>query len=201
MTEIDFRKNPFIHSRLQTHNFPLSTETELFLQCRPSLFGYKRLLRWPGLQIPDFSLCQINETIRKVNKIVDLALIDKKTDNEIDFQETNMFLIKLFGLIAILIALVMYLVILYDIPNFKDYYIFVPALCIFAVLFFALLVMIRGLMSVRPVMDYDCLIEKAIDSVLEREQEYIYKPKGWHIQRRQDLLCLKIWKNKTETKD
>jgi hypothetical protein len=180
------------HPRLTGHIFPASAPTELVIPCRSQFYGYCQVFEAPADTRLDHSLDQINQSIRKINTAVDLILIQKKQEFDKDYQGNNILAIKMLGGLSLATGLVLYFSVLYDLPHFREFYLFFAMAIILASTILSLMILVKGLMMRRVPPNYEKLIVKAIDKVIARENAGVFSARGWLLEKYDPGKCLKL---------
>jgi len=177
-TELSKRKSINPHPKLQGVKIPTSTDTELIIPCRLSYYGYI-ILNENKEYVTDITTNRINETLYKLNKQIDLILIEKKQEESKDYQQNKLFALRVLFVAGIIIAFVMYMLVLYEVNEFKEKYIFIPLAVLIAIVIISLIIMIKGLMTERTRINADKQINTVIDKILKYENETYYNGKGY----------------------
>lgn len=168
------------HTKLESIEFPRSSESEVIVPCNPSGYGFILLASGDknslGLQNDD-----INRSLRRLNKVIETLLVEKKVAESKDYNAHNLFMIKLLVGIGSVLAFGMYLLTIYDVSNFSDGLIFIPLGVILVLLILSIVFMMKALAIQRDFMDIDSQISKALDTAIERENRENFSQKGCRL--------------------
>ena len=135
----------------------------LIIPCNPSGYGFL-LIPEKKEFFHDLNTSQINGTLRRINKDIDLILIKKKVEESKDYNSGNIFLLNILFALGLIVAFVMYVLALYDIEDFKEKYIWAPLSILLVIVLLAFMVMMKGLMTKRPFTDVNKeIMEKLLD--------------------------------------
>ena len=138
------------HPKLDEINIPKSVPNKLLIvPCNPSGFGF---LLIPSKKefFHDLNTSQINATLRRINKEIDLILIKKKVEESKDYNSGNIFMLNILFAMGLVVAFVMYVLALYDVDDFKEKFIWIPLSILLVIVLLAFIVMMKGLMTKRP---------------------------------------------------
>ena len=187
------RRQSHQHKKLQGIEFPESNESEIIIRCRPSFYGYQLLKKNYDL-LKDISNIQINETIAKINKMIDLNLIDKKLEENEEFKIPNLWLMRIFAITGVLLAFVMYILVVLQVPTFSQQFIYIPLTAILVLVIICLALLVKGLLKGKNDKNYDILISKGIDRIIKKENELHYNSKGYLMEKQENLYWLSLRK-------
>ena len=191
--EISLKKAVSLHPKIEGAKFPKSTENELIIPCRVSYYGYI-LLNEKKNYVSDLKTERINQTIYQINKKIDEVLIEKKLEESKDYQQDKILMLRGLFIAGVVIAFVMYMLVLYDVSEFKDKYIFVPLAVLVAIVVLSLIIMVKGLMTERVRINVDKVIPSIIDNILKVENELYYQSHGYLFEKQAECLWLSLKK-------
>jgi cytochrome c biogenesis protein CcdA len=84
-----------------------------------------------------------------LNKIIDIQLGNKKNSEAKDSNASNIFILNILFVLGLVISLVMYIMALYEVENFKEKYIVIPLILMLLIIIMGMVVMMMGLMKTR----------------------------------------------------
>ena len=87
----------------------------------------------------------MNSTIWGANKEIDLLLISKKLEENREYHSDKMATLKILFIVGLILSFIMYMLVLYDVNDFKEKYIFIFLGLILIIVLVSLLVMLKGL--------------------------------------------------------
>ena len=192
-SELAKKKSLSIHPKLQGIKIPKSNENELIIPCRLSYYGFL-LLNEKKEYVSDISTNRINETLCKINKQIDMILIDKKKEESKDYQQSKIIALRTLFVIGIVISFVMYMLVLYEVENFKERFIFIPLAILIGIVIVSLVIMVKGLMTVRVRINVDKQIGAAIDKIVKFENETYFNSVGYLMERNESFYWLVLKK-------
>ena len=160
---------------------PHSEENLLIIPCNPSGFGFL-LLDEELTYLNDISTNKLNKTLRKFNKIIDLALIKKKIEESKDYNANNIFILNLLFALGLTVAFIMYMLALFDVDNFKENLIWIPLAILLCIVVLAMVVMMKGLLQKREFVNINTLIKKNLKEALDSEYKSMYQQRGYKLE-------------------
>ena len=191
--EISLKKMTNLHPKLEGVTIPKSTENELIIPCRVSYYGYI-LLNEKKDYVSDLKTERINQTIYQINKKIDEVLIEKKLEESKDYQQDKILMLRGLFIAGVVIAFVMYMLVLYEVNEFKEKYIFIPLAVLIAIVVLSLIIMVKGLMTERMRVNVDKLVPAIIDKILKAENELYYQSHGYLFEKNSEGLWLSLKK-------
>ena len=191
--QLSIKKSLSLHPKLQGVTIPKSNENELIIPCRLSYYGFI-LLNENQEHVKDIAANRINQTLMRLNKEIDLILIEKKQEESKDYQQSKIYALRSLFVTGIIIAFVMYMLVLYEVTEFKEKYIFIPLAVIIAILIISLIIMVKGLMTERVRINVDKEIDDIIDKVLHQENQLFYSSKGYVMEKSEKYFWLSLKK-------
>ncbi len=181
------------HPRLEGVEFPETTDSEVTIPCRPSSFGFC-LLRQREDILKDISNCQINETIFKINKVVDLLLLNQKYARETGPSSALLWLFRGSACVAVFLCFLSLVLTVNGASDFRSTYVFVPLGLVVVAIVVCLAVVIQSVVSVKKEASLETLISRAIDRILKRENQLHYNSKGYLFEKNEGLYWLSLRK-------
>ena len=174
-------------------NFPESNESELIIRCRPNLYGFQ-IIRSNEDLLTDISNNEINETLFKINKMVDLFLIKKKLDENKEFSIPHNILFKILLGSIIFLSMLTYILVVNEIKQFNEGYVLIPVILILLFVLASFLIVLKGISKVQKSTNYRKLITNKLDWILKKENELHYNSKGYLMERNSSLHWLSLRK-------
>ena len=156
------------HNKLESLEFPSSSESELVVPCNPSGYGFILQTDKDGESI-GLSAAEINEPLRRLNKIINSHLVNKKVAESKDYNSSNLFVQRILIAIGIVFLYSMYLIGVYEPVDAADAIILIPlglALVILIVLF---VYTAKALGITRDFLDLDGIISKDVEKAIDKE--------------------------------
>ena len=165
------------HTKLESLEFPQSSDTELVVPCNPSGYGFilqtDRDTETLGLAASD-----VNGPLRRINKIIDHHLVNKKVAESREYNAGNLFVQRILIAIGVVFLYSMYLIGVYEPADTADGIIFVP-LGLAIIVFIVLIVFtVKALGITRDFLDLDGIISKDIDKTIDKENRGNLASKG-----------------------
>ena len=181
------------HPRLEGVEFPETNDSELYIPCRPSFFGYC-LLRQREDVLKDVSNAQVNETLSKINKFIDVLLISQKTKETTASQTPSNWVFRITAFIAVFLCFLSLVLTVNDTPNFRTTYVFIPLALVLVAVIVCLALVIHSVVQVKKEEPLDLLVSRAIDRILKRENQLHYNSKGYLFEKNENLYWLSLRK-------
>lgn len=180
------------HPRLEGVELPENTDSELYVPCRPSFYGFCMLRQKEDL-LKDVSNVQINETLAKINKVVDLLLISQRQKDRPSRDSLSQWLFGVCATTAVLLCILSLILVVNNVPNFRSTYIYIPLAFVVAATAVCVGVVLRNVAQVKQDVSLDGLVSRAIDRILKRENQMHYNSKGYLFEKNENLywLCLR----------
>lgn len=166
-------KNP----RLDDIIFPRETENKIVVFCNPSGYGFIKKENDKMYFGDLLSGSDINKTITKFNKIIDVQLGKKRVTEAKDSNSQNIFVLNILFVLGLIISIVMYIMALYEVNEFKEKYIVIPLILLLLIIIMGMVVMMRGLMKSRDMFDLDKEIYRLLLQEIDIEQNQTYNHK------------------------
>ena len=181
------------HPKLKSIKIPKSTENAFIIPCNLSGYGFM-LLDESREVVKDIPTPTLNKTITTINKLIDNLLIKKKNIESMEFNTFNVLTLQLLLGSLLITAFVMYLLVLYEIENFKENNIYVTISIMLAIVVASLVFLARALMVKREFFDADSEISKALDKQIDKENLNFYQQKGYMLEKGSKFAWLAIKK-------
>ena len=168
--EAILNKNITRHPKIDRLNFPVSKKgSKLIILCNPSGYGFLKQKEEAKLFHGELSGGQINKTIIRLNKIIDEQLVKKKVEEGKDYNAKNIFILNILFVLGLLISLIMYILALYDVKDFKEKYIVIPLILLLLIIIVGMVIMMMGLMQKREFKDLNSIIYDELQKAIEFE--------------------------------
>lgn len=196
-----FAENPQIedkgitkHPKIDNLDFPVSKKGKLMIiYCNPSGYGFLKKKDDQKFFGGELTGAGINKTIMKFNKIIDLELVNKKVEEGKDYNAKNIFFLNILFVLGLLISLVMYILALYDVEDFKEKYIIIPLILLLLIIVLGMMIMMMGLMQKREFKDLDLIITDKLQMAIKEENED-YQNNGFSLKLGEDFGWFEIKK-------
>lgn len=181
------------HPRLEGVEFPETTDSEVTIPCRPSSFGFC-LLRQREDVLKDISNSQINETIFKINKVVDLLLLNQKYARETTPSRSLLWVFRFAAFLAVFLCFLSLVLTTNGPADFRSTHVYIPLALVVVATVVCLAVVVRSIVSVKKEVSPEGLISRAIDRILKRENQLHYNSKGYLFEKNEGLYWLSLRK-------
>lgn len=158
------------HTKLSCLEFPRSTSSELIVPCNPSGYGFILQGDREGEQL-GIGAKDINGVLRRINKLIDSHLVEKKVAESKDYNAKNLSIIKILGFASFGLIYGLYLLIIYDVEGMSDGLAFILLGIIILLLIICTVFMFKALATKRGSIDLEDRISKTIDRAIERENK------------------------------
>lgn len=122
---------------------------KIVIFCNPSGYGFIKKNDNQKFLDESVSGADLNKTIAKMNKIIDIQLGNKKNSEAKDSNANNIFILNILFVLGLVISLVMYILALYEVEDFKEKYIVIPLILMLLIIILGMIVMMMGLMKTR----------------------------------------------------
>lgn len=113
--------------------------------CNPSGYGYIKKNDKKRFLADSLRGSEINATISILNKIIDLQLGRKKLSEAKDSNSNNIMILNVLFVVGLLLALIMYIMVLSEVTDFKEKFIVIPIIILLIIIFLGMIVMLMGL--------------------------------------------------------
>lgn len=98
---------------------------------------------------------------------------------------------------GLLISLVMYVLALYDVEDFKEKYIVIPLILLLLIIILGMIIMMMGLMQKREFKDLNSIITEELKKATKDENEENFESNGYHLVLGEEFAWLEIQKKIT----
>ena len=177
------------HTKLGSIEFPRSSESELIIPCNPSGYGFILQTDKDGESI-GLSASDINGPLRRINKLIDSHLVEKKVAESKDYNASYLSIIKTLGLISFFFMYSLYLLIIYDVQGMSDGIAFILFGLVIILLIVCAVFMFKALGTKRDYVDIEDRISKTIDRAVEKENKDMLHSHGITIHKGEKFAWL-----------
>ena len=181
------------HEKLKDLTIPNSTDNCLIIPCNPSGYGFI-LLQKDDDRMKDVIGPQINNTIRKLNRAIDVIIINKRAEERQEYNSKNIFIMKIILALGMITAYIMYSLALYDVKDFKTSGIYAPLGILMVLIVTSLIFLFMGLKVERNLIDLDSEIDKMLKREIEKENHSIYQQRGYILEKGTNFCWLSLKK-------
>ena len=181
------------HNKLKEVNIPHSTSNNLIIPCNPSGYGFI-LLQKEDEWMKDVLGPQINKTITRLNRTIDVIIINKRADERQEYNAKNIFVMKIILGLGMITAYIMYALALYDVKDFKTSGIYAPLAILMVLIVTSLIFLFMGLKVERTYVNLDEEIDKMLKREIEKENNSIYQQRGYALEKGTNFCWLSLKK-------
>lgn len=181
--------------KMSTIKIPKSKKNNLIIPANPSGFGF-HLLNTKTTFIPSIPTDRINETLYKLNKIIDKTRIYKKIEDSKNHNKLNSQLSQALFYFGAITAFLMYLLALYEVEDFKETYIWVFLGVIMVVVLLSVVFMVLAVRKERVVVSVNDIVIRELKKELERETTGYFQQKGYQVRMGTQFCWIEVKKNR-----
>jgi hypothetical protein len=170
------------HTKLESLEFPRSSDTELVVPCNPSGYGFMLQTDKDGEAL-GLTASDINGPLRRINKLIDGHLVEKKVAESKDYNHANIFTQRILIALGLIFLYSMYLIAIYEPADTADGIILVPLGLSLIILIGLFVITIKAMGISRDFVDLDGIITKDIDKAIDTENKGNLSGKGVRMEK------------------